>query len=146
MKLKNISYRHILLVKKLLIVMLFLLLGMQSVVTYLLAITLESKKEIIASILDETSGEISKLHQSHLSYIENKIDEVVTKLKKISTEHSKQEKSRGSSSALFFTLYCEPLPYFEFKIICIENRTYNVLDDLFISSLWVAEQPHPPKS
>lgn len=132
-------------IKNTLIGILFVLIAMQSVLTYLLAITLESKKQTIAMLLDEATEVISETHHSHLSYIEHQIDETVTFLKQASQEDSQKDKSRSVIAHFFLALYCETLPSFNFVSFRIPKEKFPVQNEHFHSSLWVYKQPHPPQ-
>lgn len=120
---------------------------MQSILTYLLAVTLEAKKESFSMVIDNLSQKIIHTHKSHHSFIKSKINKLIVSLKKASQEESRNNKSQKTSFAFFFALYCDPLPFFEFKNFTIAGKQKFVLtNEHLCSDLWVTNQPHPPQA
>ena len=82
----TITYRQLILIKNILVGILLILITMQSVLTYILALTLESKKTEIALFVDGITEKITQTHHSHLAFIESKIDNSINLLKKESKD------------------------------------------------------------
>jgi hypothetical protein len=118
---------------------------MQSILTFLLAETIEHKKETIALIINRVTDKITNTHHKHVALIEHKINNTISFLKGVSKKSAQQDDSK-TNTTFSFPIICENITHFKFT-----NNKRFTSQKFFISNdnihllLWVKHQPHPPK-
>lgn len=147
MKSRKITYNPLVVLKNTLLAVLFILLTMQSILTFLIAETIETKKETIALIVNDVTDKITNTHRKHVAIIEHKIDKTISLLKKYSNNSSQQDDSKNQRSSISFPIICQVIMPFEF----IQKDPLPAKDFIFFNDkihllLWVIKQPHPPKA
>lgn len=138
------TYNLLVVLKNVSVALLLIVVVMQSVVAYLLAVSLEGQKSNIAMLLDKACYVVSETHEHHVAHIEAKIDQAVVFLKSVIKHDSKKDKSTSIFAYFFFALFYEALPQFHFGIGYVKS-SFIPRNDGLPPSFWLQEQPHPPQ-
>jgi hypothetical protein len=127
-------------------VLVFVVLAMQSVVMYMLSISLEYQKDNITAFINNGVNFVYQTHVNHTTYIASKIDATIDLIRKVGEEaHEKDQSQSKTQSSFAFNLFIQEPYRLKLKPTDIKRNKYFISNTIFHSSLFDYEQPHPPQ-
>jgi hypothetical protein len=130
-------------IRAFMVLLLLMLVVMQSILSYVFALTLEHKRSEIATLIDQGASLVYETHQSHLSQIKGKIDDLISCIEKLNTEDSEEKGANRNFS--YFVLYFQAAPKFEVLKWYFPKLYYYIPLEALYHCAWAHEQLHPPQ-